>query len=386
MIYLDSAATARPLEYKNKSCPLDFEGSFFNPSALYSKEIIKKIDDVREYVAHNLGVGKSEIYFTSGATESNNIAILGGVRQKNLSVVLSSGEHASVYEPAMHLKNKGYRVELAEINKDTTINQADFIKLASSNCGFASLIHVSNETGAINDVESIFTAIKKKNPNVILHSDGVQGFLRQDINLKKMGVDLYSISGHKIGAPKGIGILYIKKGVVVNPLVFGGSQEKCIRAGTENVESILALAGCIKEYKALYKKVDSKDLRDVFLETISVEAKELSVKIVFTSDNSLSFAPNIVSMSVIGCKSEILQRVLMDKDNIYIGIGSACAASKKSNRVLESAKKPKYEVESNLRISFDLSTKTEEVKFAAKQIVLRASEMLKGRLKVKCPN
>ena len=382
MIYLDNAATAKPMGLidravvaKNATSP-----SFFNPSSLYAKEANAQLNKARSDIAELLGAQKDEIYFTSGATESNNIAIFGASKNKTLKCVTSSGEHSAVYEPFVALKNKGFMVEFASLNSDTTVKADEFMKLASRECGFASLIEVSNETGAINDIEAIFKKVKKTNPRVILHSDGVQGFLKTGLNLTTSGIDLYSISGHKIGAQKGIGVLYIKRGLALTSLIFGAGQEKGIRSGTVNVEAAVSLAQSAKEFKRLYNKKQAKEQCVEFLIELLGELNLLNIKSVVHSQNNSDFTPNILSMSVIGLKSEILQRVLADKDKIYIGLGSACAASKKTNRVLVAAGKTTQEIESNIRLSFGLDTTKQELQEAAKKIALRASEIITGQI------
>jgi len=377
MIYLDNAATTRVSTAADYAVQKAHSEFFLNPSALYKNAgaVRAQIAAARKTVADFLCAEPDEIYFTSGATEANNWAVFSGVKKKNLMAVTSAGEHASVYESFTALRARDIETRFASLNADTSVNIENFLESAGQNCGFASLIHVSNETGAVNDIESIFRAVKKRNPDAVLHSDGVQAFGKIETDVKKCGVDLYSVSGHKVGAPKGIGALYIRKGFHTRPLLYGGGQERGLRAGTENVPGILAFAAAVKQYAADYRRRESDfaTARERFFNILSAQAGDIRLngKALNASEN----AHNILSMSVIGLKSEVLQRILADRDDILIGLGSACAASKRGNRILQAAGKNAREIEGNIRISFGIDTTAEEAEAAARIIAYRINEL-----------
>ena len=370
IMYLDNAATTKT----NKNALATFlevsERLFFNCSSIYAKGGRDILENVRAIIATEIGAVASEIYFTSGGTESNNLAITGGVKNKNKSVVVSSGEHQSVYECARSLVSKGYSVKFSPLESDTGACSDSFIKLATDNCGFVSLMHTSNETGVINNIGDIFTAIKNHDKNIITHSDGVQSFLKTPVDVVSNNIDLYSISGHKIGAPKGIGALYIKKGLHINAQMLGGSQEKNIRAGTENLPAIAALGVAIKEYK---KQLNNLQLSTNFAPLRKTFIKELqNGGIDFKINEAINLAnqqQNIISLSIKNIRAEVLQRLLIDKHGIYIGLGSACASTKSGNRILQAAGLNKQDIASSIRISFGLQPFEKEVLEIAKLIV-----------------
>ena len=377
MIYLDNAATTTVLKNSAEAANKAYSEYFLNPSALYKNAdgVRLQIDAARKTIAELLCAEPNEIYFTSGATEANNWAVLGGLKKKNLAAVSSLGEHASVHESFTLLNSKGIDVNFAKLCLDTSVDAENLLKIAAKDCGFVSLIHASNETGVINDIGEIFRVIKKQNPNVVVHSDGVQAFGKVNTDVDKLHVDLYSISGHKVGAPKGIGALYIRKGLKIQPLICGGGQERGLRSGTENVPGVLAFAVAATHYKNVYRKQadNFKVLRKYFFEYVSENAGNIVLN--GKAADIGEYMPNILSISVVGIRAEILQRVLADEENILIGLGSACAASKKGNRVLQAAGKSMSEIEGNIRISFGIETTQEEVETAARIMVKRIKEL-----------
>jgi cysteine desulfurase len=380
MIYLDNAATTRVCESAITAAREAEAVHFYNPSALYgaANAVKERILDARKTIASVLCCEPDEVYFTSGATEANNLAVFGGaLKRQKLSAVTSDGEHTSVYECFVDLKRRGLSAAFIPLKSDTRVKAGQFIEFASQNCGFASLLHVSNETGAVNDVARIFKEVKKINPDVILHADGVQGFCKIETDVQKLGVDLYSVSGHKIGGAKGIGALYIRKGLGIRPLIVGGGQENGIRAGTENVGGILSFAAAVKWYREQYRAVDFLALRELFVKAVSAVGG-VTVNGVTDGESGVDFLPGTLSLSVSGVKSEILQRRLSDEDGILIGTGSACAASKTGNRVLAAAGKSPQEIAGNIRISFGIDTTKADAQFATQKIAERIKE-LRGR-------
>lgn len=251
MIYFDNAATTAP---SNEACKAVSEGlkCFGNPSSLHrlGLDAEKLLDIARDNIASVLGVQAHEIYFTSGATESNNTAILGAARKfgkRKKRIVTTSVEHPSVSEVCTRLESEGFEVIRVLPDTDGRINAADIINSVDDNTFLVTCMYVNNENGFILPVEKAFSVIKKKYPDVITHCDCVQAFLKLPIKAKKLNADLISLSAHKIHGPKGIGALYMKKGVNIPAFIVGGGQEKTFRSGTESVPLICGFSAAVME-------------------------------------------------------------------------------------------------------------------------------------------
>ena len=263
MIYLDNAATTKALDVAIESLVTYAGEKFYNPSAGYAPalEVKKALALATEEFAQLLGAVKEEIIFTSCATESNNTAFECGIKNKKGNVVVSSMEHASVYESAMKLKSRGVDVRFIPLNKDGFVTEEALREVMDANTAFVSIIHASNETGEINDIATLSEVAKSINPKVIFHSDGVQAFCKIPIDLGLTKVDLYSVSAHKVGGLKGVGALYVKKGLNIQPFIVGGGQQNNRRSGTENVGGIIGFAKAACEYRESAKRIDANGLR-----------------------------------------------------------------------------------------------------------------------------
>ena len=242
------------------------------------------------------------------------------------------GEHPSVYNSALELKARGYDVVFVNLDKTGKVDINDFERKMTSDVDLVSIMHVSNETGAINDILSLVEIAKSVNPKVIFHCDGVQAFGKIEVNVDDLGVDMYTISAHKIYGSKGVGALYLKNTVSLKPIIFGGGQESGLRSGTENMLGIYTLYRASQivtsNLEVNYKKI--ANLKKLFLDKLG--QTNLKYTIHSFEDNS----PYIVSISFAGCRAETLLNMLGDYDNIFVGNGSACSAKKSGNRVLES--------------------------------------------------
>lgn len=361
MIYFDNAATTQPF----KECLDIFYDvnlhNYYNPSALYSPafSIFKKINECRDFIINVLnGKEGDKIIFTSGATESNNLAIFGCATNKNKKYLFSMGEHPAVYNCAIELKNRGYKIDFIPLSKNGQIDY-DFLENAiDENVAFVSTMFVNNETGAINDLNRIRNIIDKKTKDCIFHVDAVQGFCKLDLNVVKNKIDLCSISAHKIGGIKGVGALYISKNCRIKNINFGGGQEFGLRSGTVNPAGILSFKSAIKIM------IENKDtfynnvfhLKQHFVEKL----KSFENKVKLISDENCS--PYIVSLIIQNQRGETIMRFL-DSKNILIGTGSACSSNKVGNRVLESMGYSKNEVLGAIRISFGVYNKKNEIDF-----------------------
>lgn len=348
MIYLDNAATTKPSLQVLNSATNYYNENFYNPSALYKGgvKISSDLLKIKDKIANIFGINY-EVVFTSCGTESNNMVF--NHYSKRGNIVTTLGEHSAIYEKAKALKNSGVDVRFASLNTDGSVNVEDLLSKIDEKTTLVSVIHINNETGAINNIENIAKLIKQKY-NVVFHSDGVQAFLKTDNKLNY--VDLYSISGHKVGAIKGVGALIKKKNLHVSPLIYGGGQEKGLRSGTENVFGIKTLELALennKNYKENLKKVT--ELRNYFV-------NNLDKSCLIVSQDSCS--PYIICFSCAGLKSEIILHML-EQEGILIGTGSACSKNAHS-RVLTECGYKESVLQGVLRVSFGFDNTLEEIK------------------------
>lgn len=374
MVYLDNAATTQAFDevarvMQNYSCKV-----FFNPSAGYIQavELSKEIEEARKLILKKLGASKGDIIFTGGATESNNLAIMGSVRNGKWEYVFSAGEHPSVFNTAKHLQELGYIVKFVPLQNNGQIDYEALKALVNEKTRLISVIHSSNETGAINDIKKINTIRQNLAPKALLHVDGVQAFCKFPFALDDLGVDLYTISAHKIHGPKGVGALYIKNKDGLKNIVYGGGQEKGLRSGTENVAGIMGMVTAIKMLNPVVNLEKVKNLKSIFLKEISSckACKEISY---------LDFAsPYVISLSFKGVNGETLMRSV--EKEVIISTGSACSAKYAGNRVLKEIGLSDERIKSSVRVSFNAYQTEEEVRHGAK-ILVQAYEDLKERTK-----
>lgn len=348
---------------------------FYNPGALYKngRSVRKEIDVCRESILTNIGgLGSGNLIFTGSASEANNLALFGSVRKNFKKILVSMGEHPSVYNCALELQNRGYNVEYVNLQPDGKVDFEDFKSKMTPDVSLVSIMYVSNETGAINNIAELCQYAKDIIPKVIFHCDAVQcaGKLRLDVD--DLGVDLCTISAHKFHGMKGVGALYVKKGVMLKPIIYGGGQEVGLRSGTENYLGIYtmsrALEIAVNDLQNNWNYVSN--LKKCFLDELA--RSNLNYSIHSFDDNS----PYIVSLSFVGCRAETILNMLSDKD-ICIGNGSACSSKKSDNRILDNMGVSKAEIESNLRISFSKNNSEDEVLELVKQLKECVIEYLK---------
>ncbi len=357
MIYLDNSATTKTRdEVASLVCNYSVN-NYFNPSSAYSLALKVKNDilDCKKRFLSLLNANMNDnVIFTASATEANNLAICGGAR-KNKKILVSRGEHPSVYETVKNLQNQGFEVDYIDLDKSGAVSLDDLNNKLDESVGLVSIIHVSNETGVINDLRTIGKIIKSKNPNCLFHSDGVQAFGKVKENLIDWNIDLYTISSHKIHGPKGVAALYVKSGVNLKPIIFGGGQENGLRSGTENPAGIMGftVAGELMYNNFEEKRKHIKSLKDKFIDLLS----KSGLSYLLNGKNTLE---NIVSVSFLGVKGEVLLHSL-EKHEIYVSTGSACSSKTVGNRVLSSMGLNKREMEGNIRISFSEFNTIDEV-------------------------
>ena len=378
-IFLDNASTTKIDSEVNELIAKTNLVDFYNPSAMYheSIEIKDKIENAQKTIAKILNVNYENIIWTSGATESNNLAIMGSVTaKKNAEYIFSSGEHPSVYNEAKYLEQKGAVVHFVKLTNEGVVDLEHLKSLLNENTHFVSIMFVSNETGAINDIKTISHIIKSYNPNIIFHVDGVQAFGKIKCDLQELGVDAFSISAHKFHGPKGVGVLYYKNPNKLKPILLGGGQQKGYRSGTENVSGILGTElASIKAYENLEQNYNLvKSFRDMFIKQMATDLADVDYQI---NENSSNNSPYVLSVSFKGLKSEVLMHMLEQK-GILVGTGSACSSKKQENRVLASMGKKIDYVKGNIRISFSNYNTTSEVEKASKIFTQTVLELYKN--------
>lgn len=362
--YFDNCATTRMdddvLEILNKY----HTERYFNPSAR-SSESLKVANDIaaaRERIAKLLGAEPDGVYFTSGGTESDNIAIIGALKSKRGNVVVTAAEHSAVFSTVSELESKGYDVRVAQVRADGHIDTDDFVSKIDSDTLLACFMHVNNETGAINDVKALNSAVKDVNPKTVTMCDGVQAVGKIPVNFADLGVDLYTLSGHKFHASKGVGALLIKNGVRIGPLVRGGGQEKGLRSGTEYVSGIVSMA------RALEKAVKNIEVNTQnFVTYKDVIRNSLSAVDGWRENCVENCSPAIISLAFADIKGEVLLHML-EKFDIVVGTGSACSSKNKQSRIAKAIGLPKEYSEGILRISFCKYNNITEVELLAEKL------------------
>ncbi len=339
MFYFDNASTTKISQDALSSYVLASE-KYFNPSALYEPSIMvkKDIEDARACIINKLkGAKSSTLIFTGSASEANNAVLNAHIIRKDKKYIFSAGEHSSIYNTAKHYEELGFNIVFVPLNKNGTLKLDALISQLDESVALVSIIHVSNETGAINDIKKITNMVKSYNKNIIVHSDGVQALGKLNINLAELGVDYYTISAHKINGPKGIGGLYIAHPNKFKPLIFGGGQEFNLRAGTENYPCIMAFKTAIEQLKIC----NYAEKKAEFVANLNLD------KLIISDDECVD---NIISVCFKGVRGETIQHIL-EQSGYLIGTGSACNSKAGLNRVIASIVPKEYAVGA-VRISF----------------------------------
>lgn len=351
MQFLDNASTTKVLDVVADEMKTYFCKEYYNPGALYSPAFLmhKKVEACRGKMLQFLGASEGTVIFTGSATEANNMVLRCLKKRKQGKILVSCGEHASVYETAKHLELKGEQIVWIPLLPNGMVNMEELQRNLDENVDLVSIIHVSNETGVINDIAAISRMVRRLAPQAKLHCDGVQAFGKIDVDVDELDVDFYTMSAHKIHGPKGIGALYIKNiKDIKEPLIFGGGQEMGLRSGTTNVAFICGFVKAVEEKmahrKEHYNKVIAikKRMADAILQ-------KCNAVINGTMENA---SPYILSVSLLHVRGEVLLHAL-EQEQIYVGTGSACSSKTIDNRVLRNMAKSQVEIEGNIRISFN---------------------------------
>lgn len=362
-IYLDSAATTRALPAVVERVRDVLERAYGNPSSLHSKglEAERILKEARRQVALALGAEPREIYFTSGGTEGNNLGIKGAARsrvRRGNHIVTTSIEHSSVLTACRDLEAEGFRITYVPPSSDGLIEPQTVAAAVEPETTVVSVMSVNNEVGAIQPVQAIGRAVRRVREDVIFHVDGVQGFIKVPISPVRMGVDLFTLSGHKLHAPKGVGAIYVRRGVKLQPLFGRGEHEGGLRSGTENVPGIAGLGVAVETLLA-EGEAYPKHLATLKSRFNSEIAKMPDVFL--NGPRGADGAGHIVNLSIPGVRGEVLLHALSAR-GVFVSTGSACSSKRgEASHVLEAMDLERDRLESSIRVSFSYLSTEEEV-------------------------
>ena len=369
-VYFDNSATTRCLPNVAALMTKIMCEDYGNPSSMHRKGVESEqyIRHAKEIIARTLKVQEKEILFTSGGTESDNLALIGtafaNFRSGN-HIITTQIEHPAILETCAYLKTQGFEVTYLPVDSNGVISLVDLEKAMTSQTILVSIMHTNNEIGSVQPIAEAGALIKRINPNTVFHVDAVQGFGKFRIYPKKMNVDLLSVSAHKIHGPKGVGFLYMNEKVKVKPIMHGGGQQKGMRSGTDNVPGIAGMALAVEE---IYKDFEEKteylyNIKERFIKGLE-RLEDVKVNGLTGKDS----APHVVSVSIGGIRSEVMLHALEDR-GVYVSAGSACASNKPAtSATLKAIGVEKQYLDSTLRFSFSVLTTEEEVDYTLQQM------------------
>ena len=364
--YFDNSATTKVLDCVKDAVVDAMCVNYGNAAAKHRKgvEAENLIREAKKAIADTLKVQEKEILFTSGGTESNNTALIGTAlanRRAGKHLITTGVEHPSIYNTMSFLEEMGFEVTYLPVDHLGHISLEDLEKAIREDTILVSVMYVNNEVGAVEPIEAISQCIKKKNPKTLFHVDAIQAYGKYKIRPKKQGIDLLSVSGHKIHAPKGVGFLYIRDGVKIRPILFGGGQQKGMRSGTENVPGCVGLGVAARE---AYKDYDARIEKLYTLREHLIAGLKPLGGVTINGSEDRTNAPQIVSASFEGVRSEVLLHALEDK-GVYVSSGSACSSNHPGiSGTLKGIGVKKELLDSTIRFSLgDLNTE-EEVDYA----------------------
>lgn len=375
MIYLDNSATTRPLNEVIDKMSACMREEYFNPSAVYAPAMLagRILTETREAIASQLG-GRVKVVFTSGGTEADNLALLGtarALRGRKGHFITTKVEHPAILETAAELERLGHSVTYIGVDEEGTVDVDALVDAVREDTALVSVMQVNNEVGAVMPIEEISRRVKEKNPRTLIHVDGVQGFMRVPMHMNRMGVDLYSLSGHKIHGPKGIGALAMSDRARPLCIAFGGGQENGLRSGTENVPGIAGLGQAVRAFARLDDPAsDMMELKMRLRDGILQAVPDAKV------NGPTGGAPHILNVTF-PVKGEVLLHAL-EGAGVLCSTGSACASHKKSaSHVLTAMGVPDKEIDGALRFSLCPMNTPEEIDETVAQI-RKSVEMLRA--------
>ena len=363
--YLDNSATTRCTKSVAQVMTEVMCGAYGNPSSLHHKgvEAERYVREARETIAKTLKCTPKEIFFTSGGTESDNLAIRGAAyanARQGRHLITTSVEHPAVLNTMQYLEQQGYEVTYLPVDEYGRVRLSDIEAAIRPDTILVSMMHTNNEIGALEPIAEAGELIKRVNPNTLFHVDAVQGYGKSRIYVKRMKIDMLSVSAHKIHGPKGIGFLYVGDRVKIRPIVFGGGQERGLRSGTENVPAIAGMAQAAEE---IYQNLDEDVERMYGLRARLEDGIRRLENVRFNTLPGRESAPHVLSVSFAGVRSEVLLHTLEDK-GIYVSAGSACASNHpetSGSATLRAIGLEKELLNSTIRFSLSAFTTEEEI-------------------------
>ena len=369
-VYLDNSATTRCFDEVAQLTHKILCEHYGNPSSMHHKgvEAERYVRDARETLAKILKVNEKEILFTSGGTESDNIALVGTAmanHRRGRHLITTQIEHPAVLQPMAYLQNQGFEVTYLPVDKEGRIRLSDLEQAIRPDTILVSIMHTNNEIGSLQPIAEAGELIKKCNPQTLFHVDAVQGFGKFYIYPKKMQIDMLSVSANKIHGPKGVGFLYLREGAKVNPIMYGGGQQKGMRSGTENVAGS---AGMALAAEMVYKELN-RDMEKMYgLRKRLIDGVRQIDNVKVNGCPDREGAAHIVSLSVRGVRSEVLLHALEER-GIYVSAGSACAAHKpQPSATLRAIGVEKELLESTIRFSLSVFTTREEIEYTVQAL------------------
>ena len=376
--YLDNSATTPVCPEAVKAVNNVLTNYWGNPSSLHygGIEAAQVLDNARHSIARTLSCDDDEIIFTSGGTEANNLAVFGAAhayRSRGMRIIISSVEHPSVNEPVNQLEKQGYDVIRLHTDKEGRFDERQLLAAVNSATSLISIMAVNNEVGTIQAVEKIKQAVRRFNAPALIHCDAVQAFGKIPLKPSALGIDLMTVSSHKIHGPKGAGALYVRKGVKIAPHIFGGGQEQGRRPGTEPLPAIAGFAAAADALPDIRIQLEkTTQLRDYMLGRLS----DLNNIVVNSPEDALPYVTNI---SVLGIPSEVMLNYLSEM-NVYVSGGSACSKGKRS-RVLSAMNLEQERINSAIRISFSRYTTKAEIDYLIEGISSAQKSIMKRTFK-----
>jgi cysteine desulfurase len=375
-VYFDNASTTRVFDEAIDAMARVMREEYGNPSSSHAlgRRAKAALDLARKNVAGALGADPEEVFFTSGGTEADNWAILGGAEllsRRGRHIVTALSEHDAVRKPVALLESRGYSVTWLRPDKTGRIPAEDFAAAVREDTVLASVMLINNETGTVNPVGEMAQALKRRNPQALFHTDAVQGFMKGPFTVKALGADLVSVSAHKIHGPKGAGALYIKKGVRLPPLLHGGGQEKEKRSGTEALPAVVGF-GTAALLAAAEKSETWAAVRALREYTVSRLREKLPEAVILSPKDGSAY---ILSLSLPGYKSEVLMNYL-EAEGVYVSKSSACKRGARSH-VLEAMGLQNSVIDGALRVSFSRYSTAEEADYFVEKLAEAAGRLLK---------
>ncbi len=371
MIFFDNASTTKPDDICFDLIKRYSFADYYNPSAQYHNAVTISgdIKQARQDILRRIS-GEGNFVFTSSGTESDNLALFGTTKRKGSRIIVSEAEHPSVLNAAHELAQRGYELVLAKVDKCGKVDFENFQEIVTKETALISIMHVNNETGAINDIKKLVNYAKSVNTRILFHSDGVQAIGKVATDMTDLGVDLYSVSAHKLHSIKGCGGLFVKKGVTIQPVIFGGGQEMGMRSSTENITAIMCFAAVCNKFLPNIKQNAAKVqiIKDYIIKNLPQDGSVIKLS---CEDSS----PYILGLALKGVRGEVMLHAL-EKHGIMLATGSACSSSKQPASWKTQYLPEEYK-NGIIRLSFSHLNDIKQAEYFIKALNLEYTELIK---------